>query len=359
LKEGIVKILYITRKYPPSVGGMQKFNYDLVSELQKTIDVELIALGKAQYHLAWFMPYALFQGTRKDCDVVHLGDGLLAPLGWVLSKIKKKPYAVTVHGLDITYKNKLYQSAVSPHIKKADRIICISKNTRRLCIESGCEAERCNVIPNGIRIDKKNEPNKKKARALLVERYNINADDLILLSVGRLVKRKGVAWFLRQVLPSLKNTTLIVAGEGLEREKVNKAARGMERARILGRVDDELLQLLYSGSDAFVMPNIKVEGDVEGFGIVLLEAGQNGLYSFASNIDGIPEAVSENKNGRLLESGNAGAWIRELSKFEGKKDELETMGQQAREYVINNYSWERIAEEYKRVWREISGKSLT
>jgi len=352
-----VKILYITRKYPPSVGGMQKFNYDLVTELQKTIDVDLIALGRGQYHLAWFLPYAFFQGMRKKFEAIHIGDGLLTPVGWVLSKIKKKPYTATVYGLDITYKNKLYQSAVIPFINKANKVICISENTRNLCLERGCDAKNTVMIPCGIPVSNRKGPDKKKAREQIARRYNINADNLILLSVGRLVKRKGIAWFLRQVQPSLKNTTLIVAGEGPERDEVNKVARGMERVRILGQVDDDLLQLLYRGSDAFVMPNIKVEGDVEGFGIVLLEAGQNGLYSFASNIDGIPAAVRENENGRLLESGNAGDWIKELARFEGKRDILEKMGEQAREYVINNYSWERIAEEYKNVWAEILGKS--
>ena len=336
---------------------MQKFNYDLVTELQKTIGVELIALRRAQYHLAWFMPYALFQGMRKKFEAIHIGDGLMTPVGWVLSKIKKKPYTATVYGLDITYKNKLYQSAVIPFIKKANKVICISENTRNLCLERGCDAINTVMIPCGIPVGNRKEPDKKKAREQIARRYNLNADDLILLSVGRLVKRKGLAWFLRQVQPSLKKTILIVAGEGPEREAVDKAATGMNNVRILGRVNDELLQLLYRGSDAFVMPNIKVEGDVEGFGIVLLEAGQNGLYSFASDIDGIPAAIKESKNGSLLESGNAGEWIKELTRFEGKKDELEKMGEQASEYVINNYSWERIAGEYKSVWREVSGKS--
>lgn len=352
-----MRILYITRKYPPSVGGMQKINYDLATELQKAASVELIALGKAQHHLVWFVPYALFLGLGKRCDVIHLGDGLLAPLGWLLSKLKNKPYTVTVCGLDITYKNKVYRSTVIPYIRKADRIICISENTQKHCLESGCEAKKCTVIPCGIPVDGGIEPDKKKAREQISRRYNISADDLILLCVGRLVKRKGVSWFLRQVQPSLKNTSLIIAGDGPDRKEITGAANGMEKVHVLGGVNDELLRLLYRGSDAFVMPNVKVEGDVEGFGIVLLEAGFNGLYPFAADIDGIPEAVVDGKNGRLLASGNAEEWINELSRFQGKRDKLEKLGEQAREYVISNYSWKRIAEDYKSVWKEISGIS--
>jgi phosphatidylinositol alpha-1,6-mannosyltransferase len=352
-----MRILYITRKYPPSIGGMQKVNYDLVTELRKTLDIELIALGKAQYHLVWFVPYALFRGMGTQCDVIHLGDGLLAPVGWLLSKIKKKPYTLTVHGLDLTYRNKLYRAAVIPSIRKADRVISISENTRKLCLACGCDARRCAVIPNGIAVDDAKETDKKRGREELARRFNIDADELILLSVGRLVKRKGAAWFLRQVQPSLKKTTLILAGDGPHRNEINEAARGMAKVRILGGVDDDLLRLLYRGSDAFIMPNIPVEGDVEGFGIVLLEAGISGLYSFAADVDGIPGAVRDNVNGRLLPSGNAGAWIRELSRFEGKRDELGKKGDQAREYVINNYSWEKIAGKYGAVWKRIVSTS--
>jgi glycosyltransferase involved in cell wall biosynthesis len=336
---------------------MQKMNYGLATELQKIVGVELVALGRAQYHLLWFIPLAFFRGLRTNCDAIHLGDGLLAPVGWALSKMKNKPYTVTIHGLDITYRNGLYRSVVIPYIRKANRIICISENTRKLCIESGCEAERCSVIPNGLSIDKQEKPEKNKAREQLMRKYDIAADDLVILSVGRLVKRKGIAWLLRHVQPSLKRTTIIVAGDGPEREDVNKASRGLKNVRVLGRVEDDLLQLLYRGSDAFIMPNVKAEGDVEGFGMVLLEAGYNGLYSFASNINGIPEAVKNKVNGCLLESGNAEEWIKELSRFNGKKDELIKMGEKAREHVIDNYSWERIAEKYIHVWTKMTKKS--
>jgi phosphatidylinositol alpha-1,6-mannosyltransferase len=356
-KEGILRLLFITRKYPPSVGGMQKMSYQLVAELQKTIDVVLIALGRSQYHLSWFIPYALIQGIRKEFDAIHVGDGLLAPVGWLLSKVRNKPYTVTVNGLDITYRNALYQSVVIPFIRKANKVACISENTRNLCLERGCGASKAVIIPCGIPAGAGSGLAKKEARAQMARRYNIKAADTILLSVGRLVKRKGIAWFLQKVQPSLRNVTLIIAGEGPERDSICKAAKGMANVHILGEVNEELLQLLYRGSDAFIMPNIMVEGDVEGFGIVLLEAGQNGLYSFASDIDGIPAAVRANVNGRLLASGNAEEWIKALDRIEDERDALERMGEQARDFVNNNYSWERISGEYESIWKELLKKS--
>jgi phosphatidylinositol alpha-1,6-mannosyltransferase len=127
--------------------------------------------------------------------------------------------------------------------------------------------------------------------------------------------------------------------------------------RILGRVDDHILRSLYRGCDAFIMPNIKVAGDVEGFGIVLLEAGRHGLYSFASDIDGIPEVIKEGANGTLLESGKADQWIAALAAFEGDRDLLCQKGMRAREYVMSRHSEESVVQGYLEIWEElISGK---
>jgi len=348
-----MRLLYITRKYPPSVGGMQKINYDLAAELRKTTDIALIALGKSQFHLLWFIPWALLQGMFRSYDVIHLGDGLLAPIGWMLSMLKGRPFTVTVCGLEISYENRLYRRLVIPFIRRADRIICISENTLSLCISNGCEAGRCLVVPCGVSIVQRSLTDRKSARDQIIAKYEINNADLILLSVGRLVKRKGVAWFLMNVQPSLQRTTLIIAGDGPEREKIERLAQSMKNVRIIGGVDDDLLQKLYRGCDAFIMPNIHVEGDTEGFGIVLLEAGINGLFPYASRIDGIPEAVKDGKNGRLLESGNAGEWTRELSWCEANKVMLREMGEQARDYVARNYSWTDIAGKFRDVWERV------
>ncbi|HEY5997192.1 MAG TPA: glycosyltransferase, partial [Candidatus Deferrimicrobiaceae bacterium] len=184
-----MKVLYVTRKYRPSVGGMQQINTDLVASLRGKADVDLIALGRGQRHLAWFLPYALLRGAWRRCDVIHLGDGLLAPLGWLLSAIRRRPYTLTLCGLEITYRNRLYRSVVLPFIRKADRIVCISHSTLKLALANGCDAARCIVIPCGVRAECLERASREAARARLVERFGVPPGDLILLSVGRLVRR--------------------------------------------------------------------------------------------------------------------------------------------------------------------------
>ncbi len=85
----------------------------------------------------------------KKVDVIYLQDGLLAPLGLIL-KIFRKPTAITIHGLDITYKNKFYQFLIPRCVKRLDRIICISAATRQECLERGIPEKKMTVIPDGI-----------------------------------------------------------------------------------------------------------------------------------------------------------------------------------------------------------------
>lgn len=331
---------------------MQRINTDLVAALRGRVEVDLIALGLGQRHLSWFLPYALIRGACSPCDIIHLGDGLMAPLGWLISAIRRRPYTLTLCGLEITYRNRLYRSVVLPFIRKAERIVCISESTRNLALANGCDADRCVVIPCGVQVEIGKQPDRAAVRARIVERYGIPPGDLILLSVGRLVRRKGVSWFIREVLPALNRTTLLVAGGGPEREIIERAAGERRNVRLLGRVDDEALRLLYGGSDVFVMPNLPVAGDSEGFGVVLLEAGLGGLYPLAADIDGIPEAVCDGANGKLLESGNPAAWIREIAWCEENRETVRRLGEQAREYVTRHSSWDGIADRYRGLWAE-------
>ena len=99
----------------------------------------------------------------------------------------------------------------------------------------------------------------------------------VLLTVGRLVKRKGVAWFVENVAPRLgEGYVYVVVGAGPERDAIANAVR---RNHLTGRVvlagpqPDSIRNLLFHSAHAFIMPNILVVGDIEGFGIAALEAG--------------------------------------------------------------------------------------
>ena len=106
----------------------------------------------------------------------------------------------------------------------------------------------------------------------------------------------------------------------------------------------DILQILKS-SEAFVMPNIKVEGDMEGFGLVALEAILAGTVVFAAGHEGITDAIHDQLNGFLLPSGDEQQWVARLNHHleHPISEENKTAFQQ---YTLQHYSWEKMVSEY-------------
>lgn len=341
-----MRVLFITRKYPPQVGGMESFSFGLINNI--SCEKEAIILNKKQIHLIWWLPYALIKSLFKarKVDYVHLGDGLLAPLGLIIKKIIHKPVAVTVHGLDIMYKNILYQKICVNSLKYLDKVICVSKSTKQDCLEKKIPEKKLYIIPNGIDTN-------KISHSSLANRLWTNDQRRILLTVGRLVKRKGVKWFIENVMPKLNsNIEYWIVGQGPEKENIIKAIQNnnlQTRIKLLGFIDNKELENIYLQADLFIMPNINVKGDREGFGIVALEAAVHGLPIIAADIDGISEAIVNGKNGYLVESGNHSEFIKKIN------DLLVFQSLELRKKIFNftqkQYSWQKISNIYLNIFQ--------
>jgi L-malate glycosyltransferase len=117
----------------------------------------------------------------------------------------------------------------------------------------------------------------------------------------------------------------------------------------LGKLPFTDIQALLQAAAAFIMPNIQVPGDMEGFGLVCLEACMCGAPVFAADIDGIPAAIQHGKNGRLLPSGNAAAWVSALHDFlQHKKEPNEII--RASAYTKDHFSWDKMVKAYYSVF---------
>ena len=120
-----------------------------------------------------------------------------------------------------------------------------------------------------------------------------------------------------------------------------------ERVIRTGHVSKEELSYLLRKSDLYVMPNITVSGDYEGFGLVSLEAAREGALVLASNIEGITSAIEHQKNGLLVESESPSAWIKVISNFLTNKEKIESNRIQYRDYAIHNsQNWESMNQQY-------------
>ncbi|MFA4880036.1 MAG: glycosyltransferase family 4 protein [Candidatus Doudnabacteria bacterium] len=378
-----MRILFITRKHPPTIGGMQNLSYNLIQNFLKQgrergDQIETIILNKSQWHLFWWFPYALFLTLVKarTVDIVHLGDPVIFLIGFLARVFYHKAVAVTIHGLDVTFNLFLYQWYLKLFGRKFDRYICISSYAREEARKVGFSP--CVVIPVGVDSKKCKVPARHRfarpqrlaasmagaasgeaggqsAKCKVLEKHFLQKHFLPiasfkLLTVGRLVKRKGVFWFIQEVMPCLpKEITYLVVGEGPERERIKILIqeRGLEeRVYLLGKVSEEDLKTVYSLADLFIMPNIKVQGDVEGFGLVAVEAAQNGLPVIAAGIEGIRDAVVSGRNGILVESENPDAFRKQILEFLRNQEYRKSFGYQAAQFTMETYDWQIIAKRY-------------
>lgn len=357
-----MNLLFITRKYPPVVGGMEKFSYNFFTYISKLTPAILIALRKSQKYLIFFYLYLFVKVlfiNRKHVNIIHFGDALLSPLGVFIKCVKKIPVTVTVHALDVIFPNKLYQLIIPKCLKRLDRIICVSNETMKECIKRGIDPAKCVVIPNGIVKCHSVEPlNNKRILGNLIHREVNNKK--IILSVGRLIERKGFHYFLKDIFPKLKveypNILYIIVGSGKLKNEIKFliSQLGLKNdVYLLEDVDDLLLNSLYQISDVFVMPNVPVKGDMEGFGIVALEASSAGLPVVASNIEGIKEAIIDNKNGFLVNPYDDKRYIEVILDLLNNDKIRIDFGRQAMEITDNMYKWEKISEIYLKTFNAI------
>jgi len=356
-------ILFISRKYPPSIGGMQRLSYELTTRIGKLADTFVISWGHSQIFLPLFLVYAFLKAivivlTKKEVELIHLSDPVLSPLGLLLRFLFGLPIVVNIHGLDIVFPNRLYQRLIPKCLRRMDKLICISPQTKEECVKRGIAAKRCTVIPIGV--DPYGPQPAPSAKAAVEALLGKRLDGVkILLTVGRLVKRKGVLWFISRALPKIiaeqPNVCYLIVGEGPQHGSVEKRVRHLDledKVFLLGKVDDKTLRIVYNAADIFVMPNIPVKGDFEGFGIAAIEAAAAGLCVVASRLDGIASAIIEGENGFLVSPEDVDAYVRIIVSLLKDANLRRNFGERAREFTRKNYSWQKIAGQYLRVFKQ-------
>ncbi len=358
-----MKILFISRAYPPVVGGIESQNYELSIWLSKIAEVNVIANRRGRKFLPIFAPYALLRALfiLRNYDVVLLGDANISIIAWFLKIFSKKPIVCVIHGLDINYGStslgvwyeklliffhqKLWTKIF---LKKIDKLIAVGNETAKVAIQKGIAPEKIVFVPNGV------DTEKNLVAATHQDLEKILGENLenkkIILTSGRLAKRKGVAWFIENVLPKLpENIIYAVAGSGPDKENIVSVIQKtnlVSRVKMLGYIPDEQRNILFNTCDLFIQPNIKVEGDMEGFGISVIEAAACRLIVIASRLEGLRDAVKDGQNGFLIEPFDAEGYVRKINELLSADSYRKEFGEKARQFVIENYSWEKIAQKY-------------
>lgn len=350
-----MKVLFLTRKWPPAVGGMETYSRDLAAELKRLVDLEIHALpGKSDGSppgsaaLAFFFLRAAWLLARRprQWDVIHFGDFVLFPLAWFHAVVYPTTKRfVTVHGLDIIFGNRsgckpwIYRHFMSWAARRRGCIaglIANSKNTARLAREAGLGNSV--VVTLGVNLQSAMDLGRPQP---------INPEDQYVLFIGRLVPRKGASWFATEVLPSLPaKIQFKVVGKAWDQKEAS-AIDAAQRAQRLGYLSDATLAILRAGAIAVVMPNISSteKQDVEGFGITALESAIGGAPLLAADIEGITDAVTDGITGFLLPAEEPTAWANKIDQLaQWDFAARQAFFEKARETVKRNFSWQRVAQ---------------
>lgn len=360
--------LLVTNDFPPKVGGIQNYLW----ELYRRMDANEIAVfttpyeGDADFDAAQDYRIERFERffLSPTPDVlrrietiarrVHAESVLFDPAIPVgaLGPRLSIPYGVVLHGAEVTIPARLpgLRQVLRTTIDDADLVVSASEHARVEAEQMMGRPLPAVWVPPGVDVDRF-RPIDAEQRADVRRRYGVPADAPFVLSVSRLVPRKGMdtlidaASLLESEFPDL---VTLIAGTGRDRRRLQRRIDSTSApARLLGRVAHDDLPLLYAAADVFVMLcRIRWGGlEQEGFGIVFLEAAACEVPQVAGNSGGAADAVADGETGIVVQqpddADEAAAAIARLLRDDGLRA---TMGRRGRERACGEFSYDLLAE---------------
>ncbi len=352
-----MKILLITMEYPPDKGGVGNYYYNLVKNLDNHQVEVFKASGKSFYKFFWPKWLKLYFEIKKIVkknrpDIIWVGQ--ILPVGTVAYLIKKKfkiPYFVSTHGMDIMLPQKSLkkEKLMKKILAEAKFITSNSQFTKNELIKLNIDDNKVEVVYPGCHISNNPKSINHNQIELIKEKLNLK-DKKVLLTVGRLVERKGQDMVIKampRLLESFPNLIYLIIGSGpIEKnlKSISQKLKIEDNVKIIKSVSDEELPTYYQLADVFVMSSRDIDGDVEGFGMVYLEAISFGLPVVAGNSGGVPEVVIDNQTGLLVVPDNVldlSQKIFELFSDQKKGNQLASNGQKM---IKEKFNWEIQAE---------------
>lgn len=354
------RVLFLTRRYPPSVGGIETHCCELYTRLRRRTPTRLVALRyRSLAHLAWFLPWSFwttFWGLLfRSVDVVYFSDGVMASLAPPLRRLFPAAHFVTtVYGLELTYRHATARRAMIRGAHSCDHVVVISRNTHRIAAEQGLPSKKLRIAYLGVEPMELGQHEQRELQREFESRHGLHLDNQrVLLNFGRQIRRKGMAEFLQYGMPLLEpDIQLVIGGVGPQLSRIRELVRAPElrgRVHILGLVPDRELAMLRSCADLFVMPNIQVSDDVEGFGQTQLECMHAGTPAVAFAVDALTESVRE--GGYLVTPGDYQAFAEQIHAFYRLSPAARrAKEEEARAYVRREYSWDQTTDQYFQIF---------
>jgi phosphatidylinositol alpha-1,6-mannosyltransferase len=275
-----------------------------------------------------------------------LPEGLIA---WALRVFCGLPYLLYAHGEEILIALSSRKLAwIVPMIYcGAAAIIANSHNTKRLLQDIGVDASRLNVIHPGV--DPQSFCVSLKAAQRIRQKHQLGIAP-VLLTVGRLQRRKGqdmVIQALPRILQRIPQVKYVMVGTGEELASLTTLAQvlGVQDSIVFaGSVPDQELAAYYAMCDVFIMPNRQIGGDIEGFGMVYLEAGAAGKPVIGGTSGGTDDAIVEGVTGRRVDGNSCDEIANAVIDLLSTPDKAKAMGVRGLQRVENEFTWDIVVQ---------------
>jgi phosphatidyl-myo-inositol dimannoside synthase len=377
-------ILIPAYDFKPLLGGVANYGHELAVQFSKRAQVHVLSrklpgmeefdqrlpynVSRIRTPHSALLSFPLFARTLRRLIRLQPPDAVFCPMWfpdgaacrWALGGAPI-PYFVAAHGTEVfedftTVRNSVRTVLVRRLKRKvfhdAEKVFPVSQYTRKAVLEeAGGNDNGVITVNNGVNsmIFKKTPGNPS------VEARYRPRGERILLTVTRLYPYKGVDRMLEslpaisQAVPEVK---YLIVGEGPDRQRLEDltARSGLEnQVRFLGRLALSEIVELYNVADLFVMLSREEPPDVEGFGLVFLEAAACGLPSVGGRSGGIPDAIDEGKSGWLVDPCNTEELAATIIDLLKSPERLE----RASKFCLStapHKSWERAAD---RIWEEL------
>jgi len=347
-----MKTLLFTMEYPPFKGGVASYYYNLTQNWPEAGSLTVLFRKYFPTPFQYLMYFFDLRQSVKEGQIDQIIVGQILPLGTValaFSLLFSKPYAVVLHGMDfplalVNWRKRLLTRMI---LARAKRIICANSYVAQLVKEFSANLNRKVVIVNpGVA-----EAGVVKAEQLaaLKKKYDLR-DDKIILTMGRLVKRKGVDTMLDTINSlgrrQLSGWRYVVVGAGPDEVYLRDLCHRLSLDDLVvfaGESSEEDKWVWLELADIFALPARNMAGDFEGFGIVYLEANLVGKPVLALDSGGVHDAVVNNENGLLVEPDEL---VSALERLMDDAELRQTLGQKGQMRAQVNFNWKNQAQKF-------------
>lgn len=290
------------------------------------------------------------QSQQIHCAKV-LPEGLVA---WCVKLCSAIPYIVYAHGeeIPICLTSRKLAWLLPKIYSQAAAIIANSNNTKVLLENIGVHPDKIHIIHPGVNVQSFQVGD--DAATAIRQKHNLR-DAPVILTVGRMQRRKGhdmVIKALPHIQHKLPHVKYVIVGGGEELAYLEKLVHEFQLTDSVifaGPVPDHELAAYYAACDVFVMPNRQIGPDIEGFGIVYLEAGAAGKPVIGGKSGGTEDAIIDNRTGLRVDGTSVEEIATAVVSLLAEPARARAMGEYGRRRVEQQFTWEAVVERTRQV----------